>query len=107
MGHSFPHFGIGLIRAGRPCTKTVDIAVIHAEGGGDQYGIMYFPVGGALLAGSSYIRFSDIFSVSLNLVSDMQQRPHFIRYIGVWQTGFDLVDQTQPAFVMCGRRSGM
>ena len=37
--------------AGCICREAVDVTIIHAEGGGDQDGVMDLAVGGAFVAG--------------------------------------------------------
>ena len=47
--------GCGILRG--PCCEAIHVTVVHAEGGGNQYGVVNFLVGGALLAGPIGDRF--------------------------------------------------
>ena len=98
MCHSFAHFSVGFIRSGRPGAQPVDIAVIHTKRSGYQHGIVNLQVGGAKFAGKGNILIGNVFTVSLHLVGDVQQRPQFIRNRGYRQSYLDIVNQVQSGF---------
>ena len=49
------HGGIHGRILGLPCRQSIDVTVVHAEGGGDQHGVVDLDVGCTLFAGMSHI----------------------------------------------------
>src|SRR5687767_4525231 len=41
---AFAVFAVGFVRGGRPRSETVDVTVVHAEGSGDEDGVVDFEV---------------------------------------------------------------
>ena len=71
--HSHSHFVVELLVGGSKGRETVDIAVVHAECGCDQNGIVDLEVGGAFDSGLRNIFGGDVFSALLHLRGDGQQ----------------------------------
>ena len=63
--------GAGILR--RPRGKAIYIAVVHAKGGGNEYGVMDLDVGGALGPGATHCVGGDILTALLNLRSDGEE----------------------------------
>ena len=61
-----------------PGIQTVHIAVEHAEGGGDQHGIVNLLVGGAVSAGNLDILLAHVLPAFLYFACNREQRFHLV-----------------------------
>ena len=66
-GEVFSHAGIHCRIAGLPRGQSIDIAVVHAEGSCDEYGIVDLKVSRTFSARLSYAMWQDIFAALLDL----------------------------------------
>jgi len=63
LPHLAIHVAIGRLRGRQP----INVAVVHAEGSSDQYGVVYFFVGGAMLTSAGNMLRCDLFAALLSL----------------------------------------
>ena len=61
-----------------PCAQTIHITIEHAEGGGNQHGVVNFFVGRAVLACPLNIFGGDLLSTLLDFARYSQQRFHLV-----------------------------
>ena len=93
-------FVVGLVGA-----ETVDIAVVHAEGRGDQHGIVNLNFGCAMLARGFDIGTGDQLAILLDLTRNDQQRLELGADVGLREVGLDLLHQRLVA-AQVGRGNG-
>ena len=87
------NFAIDLGIARLPCGEAVNVAVEHAKRGRDQYGVVDFFVGRALLASAVDVRGCDLLAALLNFASDGKQRFHFAGDRGRLEVELHIVHQ--------------
>src|SRR5579862_5996374 len=92
-GNAGAAFAIEGFVDGLPGSEAVDVAVVHAEGGGDQDRVVNFEIGGAFAAGGFDVRGGDEFAVLLHFAGNRQQGFELGRNGGLHEIGLDLLDQ--------------
>src|SRR5678815_798227 len=93
LGHMPGPLAVPLGVGGRPRAKTVDVAVEHAERGGDQHGVVDFRVGGAFAPRPLDVLNADRAAALLHTRGDSQKRPQLRRDRGCIRASQDLVNQ--------------
>jgi hypothetical protein len=76
---AFPVFAIHGRVGGRPGGQAIDVAVVHAESRGDQYGVVNLLIRCATLPCTSDITFGNPLATFLHLASDGQQGLQLVR----------------------------
>ena len=80
-----------------PRREPVDVAVEHAEGGGDQHRVMDLDVGCALAAGGGHVVGGDRAPVDLDLGGDREQRAQLVADRSARRVALHLLDQGHPS----------
>ena len=86
-------FAIKSLIVGLVGAKAIDVAVVHAEGGGDEDGVVNLKVGCALLARGFDVGGGDEFAVLLHLAGDDEECFELGTDGGLGEIGLDLLDK--------------
>jgi len=72
--------------------EAVDVAVVHAEGSGDEDGVVDFEVGGAEAARVGYVVGGHVFAAVLDFGGDDEERFEFVGNVRVLEITLDAFD---------------
>src|ERR1700691_4861921 len=73
LGKVLAHFGVHGFIPRLPCAQAVDVAVVHAEGRGNQHRVVNLDIGGALLFRPRNVVRADTLAILLYLAGNRQQ----------------------------------
>ena len=97
MRHARAHGNISFLFLWSPGGKTVHVAVVHAEGRGDQDCVVNLGVSCAFLASASDVFRSDTSAALLDMPGDVQKCFEFRRDRSRLEVPFDFGDQREIA----------
>ena len=80
-----------------PGSKPIDVAVKHAEGGGDEYRVVYLSFRCSFRNGCVYLILRYGFSTVLHAGCDRQQGLHLLGQVGLIKVCFHLIDVIRTA----------
>jgi hypothetical protein len=79
LGETFSTLAINFGIRGGPGSQSVDVAVVHAEGCGDEHGVVDLLVGGAFPTCALDIFGRDLLAALLHFAGDRKQRLELVR----------------------------
>ena len=94
-GEVFSHAGVHCGIFGLPGSQSVDVAVVHAECGGDEDGVVNLQIGCALFAGVRDVVGGDVLSALLDLACDGEEGLELVGDLRLMEVAFDLFDQAE------------